>query len=90
MRGVDRIAGKWARDHGVLEWDFLPLWHRVNEHDGLTRNQSRTGLRRHGRLNRLSAGSPREKDGFDPEIRFAVLPSAQSETPVQPKSHLET
>jgi hypothetical protein len=31
-----------------------------------------------------------EKDGFEPEIRFAVLPSAQSETPVQPKSHLET
>ena len=42
-RGVDRIAGKWARDHGVLEWDFLPLWHRVNEHDGLTRNQLMIG-----------------------------------------------
>ncbi len=38
-RGVDRMAGKWARDHGVLEWDFLPEWHRVNEHDGLSRNQ---------------------------------------------------
>jgi len=38
-RGVDRMAGKWARDHGVLEWDFLPEWHRVSEHDGLGRNQ---------------------------------------------------
>lgn len=38
-RGVDRMAGKWARDHGVLEWDFLPEWHRVDEHDGLSRNQ---------------------------------------------------
>jgi hypothetical protein len=38
-RGVDRMAGKWARDHGVLEWDFLPRWHRVNAHDGETRNQ---------------------------------------------------
>ncbi len=38
-RGVDRMAGKWARDHGVLEWDFLPRWHRVDAHDGLSRNQ---------------------------------------------------
>ncbi|RBP14045.1 uncharacterized protein DUF2493 [Roseiarcus fermentans] len=38
-RGVDRIAGKWARDHGVLEWDFLPEWHRVDAEDGLSRNQ---------------------------------------------------
>jgi hypothetical protein len=38
-RGVDRMAGKWARDHGVLEWDFLPEWHRVGADDGLSRNQ---------------------------------------------------
>lgn len=37
-RGADRIAGKWARDHGVLEWAFLPEWHRVDERDGLSRN----------------------------------------------------
>ena len=33
-RGVDRIAGKWARKNGVLEWDFLPEWHRAGKHDG--------------------------------------------------------
>ena len=33
------MAGKWARDHGVLEWDFLPEWHRVEAEDGLSRNQ---------------------------------------------------
>ena len=38
-RGIDRMAGKWARDHGILEWDFLPEWHRVDAHDGLSRNQ---------------------------------------------------
>ena len=38
-RGVDRMAGKWARDHGVLEWDFLPEWHRVDANDGESRNQ---------------------------------------------------
>ena len=38
-RGVDKIAGKWARDHGVLEWDFLPEWHHVDAEDGLSRNQ---------------------------------------------------
>ncbi len=38
-RGVDRMAGKWARDHHVLEWDFLPEWHRVDPEDGLSRNQ---------------------------------------------------
>ncbi len=37
-RGADRIAGKWARDHGVLEWAFLPEWHRVEARDGLGRN----------------------------------------------------
>jgi hypothetical protein len=36
-RGVDRIAGKWARKNGVLEWDFLPEWHRTP--DGAVRNQ---------------------------------------------------
>ena len=38
-RGVDKMAGKWARDHGILEWDFLPEWHRVDADDGLNRNQ---------------------------------------------------
>ncbi len=38
-RGADRMAGKWARDHGVLEWDFLPEWHRVGASYGLSRNQ---------------------------------------------------
>ncbi len=38
-RGVDKMAGKWARAHGVLEWDFLPEWHRVDAHDGEGRNQ---------------------------------------------------
>jgi hypothetical protein len=38
-RGVDRMAGKWARGHGILEWDFLPEWHRVDQRDGLSRNQ---------------------------------------------------
>jgi hypothetical protein len=38
-RGVDRIAGAWARKHGVLEWDFLPEWHRAGTHDGSVRNQ---------------------------------------------------
>ena len=38
-RGVDRMAGKWARDHGVLDWDFRPEWHRVEAGDGLSRNQ---------------------------------------------------
>ena len=28
-----------------------------------------------------------EKDGFEPEIRLAVLASTQSETAVQPKRH---
>ena len=31
-----------------------------------------------------------KQGGFEPEIRFAVLPSAQSETPVPPKSHFES
>ena len=31
-----------------------------------------------------------EKDGFEPEIPFSVLPSTQSETPVPPKIHFET
>ena len=34
-RGVDRIAGTWARKNGVLEWDFLPEWHRAGTHDGI-------------------------------------------------------
>lgn len=38
-RGVDRMAGKWARDNGVLEWDFLPEWHRADAPDGKMRNQ---------------------------------------------------
>ena len=38
-RGVDRIAGKWARQNGVLEWDFLPEWHRAGTPDGALRNQ---------------------------------------------------
>ena len=38
-RGVDKMAGKWARDNGVLEWDFLPEWHHVDAGDGLSRNQ---------------------------------------------------
>jgi len=38
-RGVDRMAGKWARDNGVLEWDFLPEWHRAGAPEGTTRNQ---------------------------------------------------
>jgi len=37
-RGVDRIAGKWARKNGVLEWDFLPEWHRAGTPDGPMRN----------------------------------------------------
>jgi hypothetical protein len=37
-RGVDRIAGKWARDRGVLEWEFLPEWHRADAREGLSRN----------------------------------------------------
>src|SRR5208337_1571685 len=31
-----------------------------------------------------------ERVGFEPEIRFSVLPSTQSETPVPPKIHFET
>lgn len=38
-RGVDRTAGKWARDNGILEWEFLPEWHRVEASDGVGRNQ---------------------------------------------------
>jgi hypothetical protein len=38
-RGVDRMAGKWARDHGVLEWDFLPEWHRADAPEAEIRNQ---------------------------------------------------
>lgn len=38
-RGVDRMAGQWARYHGILEWAFLPEWHRVNGDDGRGRNQ---------------------------------------------------
>ena len=38
-RGVDHIAGKWARQNGVLEWDFLPEWHRAGTPDGAMRNQ---------------------------------------------------
>ncbi len=38
-RGVDRTAGKWARDNHILEWEFLPEWHRVEVSDGLSRNQ---------------------------------------------------
>ena len=38
-RGVDRIAGKWARAHNILEWDFLPEWHRVDPESGVNRNQ---------------------------------------------------
>lgn len=38
-RGVDRMAGRWARQNGVLEWDFLPEWHRMGELDGAMRNE---------------------------------------------------
>jgi predicted Rossmann-fold nucleotide-binding protein len=38
-RGVDHIAGKWARQNGVLEWDFLPEWHRAATPEGALRNQ---------------------------------------------------
>ena len=38
-RGVDRMAGKWARDHGVLEWAYLPEWHRLGPGEGAARNQ---------------------------------------------------
>ena len=37
-RGVDHIAGKWARKNGVLEWDFLPEWHRAGPIEGSARN----------------------------------------------------
>ncbi len=30
-----------------------------------------------------------ERDGFEPEVSLAVLPTAQSETPVPPKSATE-
>ena len=63
---------------------------RCNSRSARNGASTRTGLRRHGRLNRLSAGSPQERDGFEPEIRFSVLPSTQSETPVPPKIHFET
>jgi SLOG family YspA-like protein len=38
-RGVDRSAGKWARQNGILEWESLPEWRRVDAADGLSRNQ---------------------------------------------------
>lgn len=38
-RGVDQIAGKWARKHGILEWDFLPEWHHVEGEEAGRRNQ---------------------------------------------------
>ena len=38
-RGVDRTAGKWARDNHILEWEFLPEWHRVEASDGQSCNQ---------------------------------------------------
>jgi hypothetical protein len=38
-RGADRIAGRWARKNGVLEWDFLPEWHRAGMRDGAVRNR---------------------------------------------------
>src|SRR5271157_2847497 len=38
-RGVDRIAGKWARDHGVLERDYLPEWHHAGGAEGEARNK---------------------------------------------------
>jgi YspA, cpYpsA-related SLOG family len=38
-RGVDKMAGTWARKHGILEWDFLPEWHRLNAAEGEKRNQ---------------------------------------------------
>jgi hypothetical protein len=38
-RGVDRIAGKWARKNGILEWNLLPEWHRAGTPDGPARNQ---------------------------------------------------
>jgi hypothetical protein len=38
-RGVDRVAGNWARKKGVLEWLFLPDWHRVEASHGHNRNQ---------------------------------------------------
>ena len=38
-RGVDRMAGRWARKNGVLEWHFLPEWHRAGTPDGPARNQ---------------------------------------------------
>jgi hypothetical protein len=37
-RGVDRMAGKWARDRGVLEWGYLPEWHRAGP-EGEARDQ---------------------------------------------------
>lgn len=37
--GADQLAGAWARKHGVLEWDFLPEWHRVEAPDAAARNQ---------------------------------------------------
>jgi YspA, cpYpsA-related SLOG family len=42
-RGVDRTAGKWARDNHILEWEFLPEWHRVEASDGQSRNQRMVG-----------------------------------------------
>lgn len=38
-RGVDQMAGTWARKHGILEWDFLPEWHHMAEEEGEKRNQ---------------------------------------------------
>ena len=38
----------------------------------------------------FGAGGMVERVGFEPEIRFSVLPSTQSETPVPPKIHFET
>jgi hypothetical protein len=86
-RGVDRMAGKWARDHGVLEWGYLPEWHRAGP-EGEARNQlmiaetrpdlvvafpGRCRDRRHGQ-----AGPRRAHRGDRDRVEAAIAACARS------------
>jgi hypothetical protein len=53
-------------------------------------SQTATRLNNPRELRGLLSTRKPPRFGFEPEIRFSVLPSTQSETPVPPKIHFET
>ena len=89
-RGVDRLAGTWARKHGVLEWDFLPEWHRAGKHDAAPCAISARLPADDARFVALFAHALEHTGGYTPEEATRVagtqLPDLLRYNPTRPAS----